>query len=106
VLVFWNPGCGYCRSMEPALRAWAEAPPDGAARLLLVSSAGVTEGLEALTVLDPDFAAGRFFGASGTPMAVRLDAQGRVASGLATGGDAALALARGTYSLPLTVVAR
>lgn len=106
VLVFWNPGCGYCRSMEPALRDWAEAPPAGAARLLLVSSGGVTEGLEALTVVDPDFAAGRFFGASGTPMAVRLDARGRVASGLATGGDAALALARGASILPLTVVAR
>jgi thiol-disulfide isomerase/thioredoxin len=104
VLVFWNPGCGYCRAMEPALRAWADASPPGAARVVLVSSGGASDGLEALTVLDPGFSVGRFFGATGTPMAVRLDADGRVASRLATGADAALALARPSF--PLTVVTR
>ena len=101
VLVFWNPGCGHCRAMEPALRAWAADPPAGAARLVLVSSGAASEGLESLTVLDPQFAAGRYFGATGTPMAVRVDAEGRVASGLATGGDAALALARSGFALKL-----
>jgi len=44
-------------------------------------------------LLDESFAAGAAFSANGTPMAVLIDADGRVASGLTVGGDAILALA-------------
>ena len=44
-------------------------------------------------VLDQQFAAGRAFGASGTPSAVLVDAKGRIASEVAVGAPAVLGLA-------------
>jgi hypothetical protein len=46
-------------------------------------------------VLDQGFTAGRAFGATGTPSAVLIDAQGRIASPVAVGAAAVLALAAG-----------
>jgi hypothetical protein len=46
-------------------------------------------------LLDQGFTAGRQFGASGTPSAVLIDGDGRVASTVAVGGPAVLALLRG-----------
>jgi hypothetical protein len=43
-------------------------------------------------VLDGDFAVGRSFGANGTPMAVLVDAEGRIASELAAGAPGVLGL--------------
>ena len=51
------------------------------------------EGFEAPVLLDPDFALGRALGIDGTPMAVLVDAESRVASALAAGPEAVLALA-------------
>jgi len=44
-------------------------------------------------LLDDEFAAGNAFGAAGTPSAVLVDKRGRVASSVAVGADAVLALA-------------
>jgi len=44
-------------------------------------------------LLDQDFATGRSFGASGTPSAVLVDAEGKVASEVAVGDPAVLELA-------------
>jgi thiol-disulfide isomerase/thioredoxin len=38
LLVFWNPGCGFCRSMHEDLLAWEDAAQSGAPRLVVVSS--------------------------------------------------------------------
>jgi thiol-disulfide isomerase/thioredoxin len=97
LVLFWNPDCGYCRQMLPALKAWEAEPPPGAPRLLVVST-GSTEankamGLRASVVLDHSFTIGREFGASGTPTAVLLDAELAVASELAAGSDAVMGLA-------------
>jgi hypothetical protein len=46
-----------------------------------------------VVLLDEQYAAGGAFGAAGTPMAVLLDAEGRVASPIAAGVEAVLALA-------------
>jgi hypothetical protein len=43
--------------------------------------------------LDEDFSAGTAFQANGTPMALLLDADGRIASGVVAGADAVLELA-------------
>jgi hypothetical protein len=48
-------------------------------------------------VLDPEGSAMRAFGASGTPMAVLVDASGRIASPLAAGSREVLALARARH---------
>ena len=73
---------------------------------LLVVSTGTVEdnramGLRAPIVLDQGFSAGRQFGATGTPMAVLIDAQGRIASEVAAGGPAVLALANDSHQLKL-----
>jgi len=96
VLLFWNPGCGFCQRMLPDLKAWesqSEAP------MLLVISTGTAEannamGLQSTVVPDPDFTAGRAFGPSGTPSAIVIDDEGRIASALAAGAPSILDLAR------------
>lgn len=51
-------------------------------------------GFTSPVVLDADGSAMRAFGASGTPMAVLVDASGRIASHLAVGAQEVMALAR------------
>ena len=97
LVLFWNPGCGFCARMLDDLKAWEAKPPKGAPKLLLISTGSVEEnrelGLRSPVVLDQGFSAGRAFGASGTPSAIMVDAQGQIASDLAVGADAVLDLA-------------
>jgi peroxiredoxin len=99
LLLFWNPGCGFCQQMLSDLKAWEAHPPPGAPQLLVVST-GTVEANQALElrspiVLDQTFASGRAFGATGTPSAVLVDAQGRIASPVAVGATGVLTLAAG-----------
>jgi thiol-disulfide isomerase/thioredoxin len=98
LVLFWDPGCSFCRRMLPYLKQWEENAPGGAPNLLVVS-AGTEEanremGLDSLIVLDQDFALEREFGASRTPSAVLVDAEGKIASKVAVGALAILELAR------------
>jgi thiol-disulfide isomerase/thioredoxin len=97
LVLFWNPGCGFCQQMLPDLKEWEENPPEGAPQLLVVS-AGTQEsnkamGLSSSVVLDQGFEAGRAFGASGTPSAILVDAKGKIASEVAVGAPGVLKLA-------------
>ena len=97
LVLFWNPGCGFCQQMLPEIKHWEENRPEGAPTLLFVS-AGTEEAnrgmdLTSPNVLDQNFAAGRAFGASGTPSAVLVDAEGKVASEVAVGVPAVMELA-------------
>jgi peroxiredoxin len=99
LVLFWNPGCGFCQRMLDDLKAWEAHPPAGAPRLLVIST-GTVEANRALDlrspiVLDQGLAMGRAFGAGGTPMAMLVDAEGKIASNLAVGASAVLALAGG-----------
>ncbi|MDP8925009.1 MAG: hypothetical protein M3O34_19350, partial [Chloroflexota bacterium] len=49
-------------------------------------------GLRSPVALDQTFSTGTAFGVNGTPMGVLIDAQGRIASDLAVGSPAVLAL--------------
>jgi peroxiredoxin len=102
LVLFWNPGCGFCQQMLDDLKAWESSRPKGAPQLLIVSTGTVevnqAMGLRAPVLLDQNFTAGRAFGANGTPMAVLVDAKGRIASEVAAGGPAVLALAREGYA--------
>jgi len=98
LLLFWNPGCGFCQQMLNDLRAWELNPPPEAPRLLVIST-GSTEdnramGLRSPIVLDHNSQAGTALGAGGTHMAVLLDAKGRVASEVVAGAQSVLQLAR------------
>ena len=97
VLLFWSPSCGFCQRVLPELRGWERGRPAGAPRLLIISS-GAAEANRAMelaspVLLDEAFRTGRLFGAAGTPSAVLIDRERRVASGVAVGGPAVLALA-------------
>jgi peroxiredoxin len=99
LVLFWNPGCGFCQQMLPDVKAWEAAPPRGSPALLVVST-GTAEAnrmmkLRSAVVLDQRFEAGRALGAAGTPSAVLVNADGRVASDIAVGAERVLSLARG-----------
>jgi methylamine dehydrogenase accessory protein MauD len=97
LVLFWNPGCGFCQQMLPDLKEWESQAPEGAPRLVVVSAgseeANREQGLSSTVVLDQNFAVGQAFGASGTPSGVLVDAQGKVASDIAVGAPAVLELA-------------
>jgi methylamine dehydrogenase accessory protein MauD len=98
VVLFWDPWCGHCREMIPELKARKNNLPEEAPRLLVVSTgteeANRVMGLSSPVLLDEQLAVGRVFGAPGTPSAVLIDEQGRIASELAVGAPAVLALVR------------
>jgi peroxiredoxin len=97
LLLFWNPGCGFCRRMADELRTLAAG-----LRVVLVAGGGAEAnralGLPATVLLDDDGAVAAAFGARGTPMGVLIDERGRIASALAGGAPAVLALARAPSS--------
>jgi thiol-disulfide isomerase/thioredoxin len=97
LVLFWNPGCGFCQQMLPDLKEWENDAPERAPKLLFVSAgteaANREMGLSSTVVLDKSFAVGQAFGASGTPSAVLVDAQGNVASEVAVGAPGVLELA-------------
>jgi peroxiredoxin/uncharacterized membrane protein YphA (DoxX/SURF4 family) len=97
LVLFWNPDCGYCQQMLGDLKAWESSPPKDAPKLLVVSTGTAEQnramGLRSPVLLDPTFSAGHAFGANGTPSAVLVDTDGKVASELAVGAPAVLALA-------------
>lgn len=97
LVLFWNPGCGFCQRMLPDLKAWEASPPPGAPQMLVVSTGSVDAnramGLRSPVVLDSAFAAGYAYGAQGTPSAILIDGEGRIASTMEVGAPAALALA-------------
>jgi thiol-disulfide isomerase/thioredoxin len=98
LILFWNPGCSFCQQMLPDLKQWEENPPEGVPSLLVVSAgrkeANEAMGISSPVVLDQQFVVERAFGAGGTPSAVLVDEEGKIASEVAVGGQAVLELAR------------
>jgi peroxiredoxin len=97
LVLFWNPGCGFCQQMLPDIKEWEATSPEGTPRLLVVSAgseeANKEMGLASPVLLDQQFGVGRAFGASGTPSAVLVDPEGKVASEVAVGAPAVMELA-------------
>jgi methylamine dehydrogenase accessory protein MauD len=98
LVLFWSPACGFCQRMLHDLKTWERKRPARSPSLLVVSTGSVEAnramGFVSPVVLDSDGSMMRAFGASGTPMAVLVDAGGRIASPLATGAQEVMALAR------------
>jgi peroxiredoxin len=102
LLLFINPRCGFCTRMAPDL---ARLPIDDPDRPLpLVISAGGEEanrklaqehGLKCPVLLQEQMEVGSRYRAHGSPVGYLIDEQGRIASPLAVGADALLALASG-----------
>ena len=85
--------------MLPDVKAWETRRPKKAPKLLVVSTGSVDAnhamGLRSPIVLDKTFMTGKAFGATGTPMAVLIDARGHIASEIVAGAPAVMALANG-----------
>lgn len=99
LVLFWNPDCGFCRSMHEELLDW-EAGSNGSAPQLVVVSSGSAErtradGFASPVLLDSGWSAGAAFGAAGTPSAVLVDAEGRVSCEVLVGAETILARLRG-----------
>jgi peroxiredoxin len=106
LFLFWDQHCGFCQRMLPDLKAWEANGSVDAARLVVVSNGSVEDhrgwDLAAPVALDAGSRLARAFGANGTPMAILLDDEGRVDSGLAAGAHAFFALAHRERSSGLT----
>jgi thiol-disulfide isomerase/thioredoxin/uncharacterized membrane protein YphA (DoxX/SURF4 family) len=95
-IVFWNVTCAFCQGMLADLKEVAAEAGDKMSRVLIVSQGDVEANREqqlgARMVIDDGFTLGRAFGANGTPSAIVLDEEGKVASPLAVGAEAVLDL--------------
>jgi methylamine dehydrogenase accessory protein MauD len=102
LLLFWNPNCGFCQRMLPELRKRDAGVTMKLPELVVVSSGtkqeGEAMGLQISVLLDPQTKLGHALGAHGTPMAVLLDTEGRVASQPVAGADAILELLDKRYA--------
>ncbi|MGD1092231.1 MAG: MauE/DoxX family redox-associated membrane protein [Bryobacteraceae bacterium] len=99
LMLFWSSSCGFCQQMLDELKRWERNPPPDAPELVVISASALEDsrkqGFRSRVLLDPYSAAGQVFNSSGTPSAVLIEA-GRVASGVAVGASAMLALAGST----------
>jgi peroxiredoxin len=97
LMLFWNPGCPHCQRMLEDLKAWEALPLTERPQLFVVSTGTVENNhamaLRSTVVLDPGFTVGPRFGVQGTPSAVLIDRDGRLAGSPAVGAFAIFALA-------------
>jgi peroxiredoxin len=106
LVLFWNPACGFCQRILDDLKAWETSREEAKPGLLVVSTGSAEAnralGLRSPVVLDTGFEGGRAFGAGGTPSAVLVDEDGRIASEIAVGAPAVLALATEQATVQIT----
>jgi peroxiredoxin len=112
LLIFFNPACGFCRELAPKLAALCGKPdvdhspavPAAAEsqRLPLVISTGDAEQnrqffaghkVACPVLLQKEMEVAAAYEANGTPSGYLISSEGRIASGLAMGAEALLALA-------------
>ncbi len=98
LIVFWDPGCGFCDRMRDDLLQLDARLAQAGAQLVVISSGEEQTtralGLHAIVALDPGFTVGFAAGAAGTPSALLTDADGRLVAAPATGAADLLTLAQ------------
>jgi peroxiredoxin/uncharacterized membrane protein YphA (DoxX/SURF4 family) len=102
VVVFWNPTCGFCQQMLPDLKALEAKQPEGAPKLVILSTGSADTNkemrLRSPVLLDDTARAMQAFGAAGTPSAILLDEHGRIGSSIAVGRPAVMQLLASGHS--------
>ena len=97
LVLFWNTTCGFCQQMLEDVKKWERGRPESAPELLVISSgtpeANRQQGFRSTVLLDADWGAGTVLGAGGTPSALIIDEDGKVASDVGVGAPAVLELA-------------
>jgi peroxiredoxin len=100
LLIFFNPGCGFCRQMAADIAALPLEDQDKPMPLLV--STGSAEdnrklmqehGIHAPVLLQKQMEVASQYRVNGTPIGYLVDAEGRIASEMATGATALLELA-------------
>jgi peroxiredoxin/uncharacterized membrane protein YphA (DoxX/SURF4 family) len=97
LLLFWDPGCGFCQRMLEDLRAFDAEPPRRAPSLVVISTGTLEDnramGLNAKVLSDPGRQVMASYRTQATPTGVVVDSAGLIASELAAGAAAVFALA-------------
>jgi methylamine dehydrogenase accessory protein MauD len=89
IFLFWNPGCGFCQQMTEEVKLWERKLVKSKVPITIISTGTVEanrkQGFRSTLVIDQNFSAGKAFGVGGTPSALAIDADGKVASKVAVG---------------------
>lgn len=101
LLLFFNPSCGFCTKMAADLAALPLEGGDQQAIPIVVTTGGLEQnrklieqyGIRCVVLRQEQMEVASQFRAQGTPMGYRIDAAGRIASGLAVGAEPLLNLA-------------
>jgi peroxiredoxin len=101
LLIFFNPRCGFCTRIAPDLAALPWDGTGGRPMPLVITTGDMSENRQIVeeyqircpVLLQEKMETASAYQAGGTPMGYLLDEEGRIASALAVGGDALLALA-------------
>jgi thiol-disulfide isomerase/thioredoxin len=103
ILMFWNPGCGFCREMVDVVKAWERAKTSSSPELVFIAAGTPAEnrefGFRSRMLMDPTFAVARVFGSEGTPSAVVVE-DGKIAT-RKFGAPDVLSLLNGTAPVEL-----
>jgi hypothetical protein len=103
MLLFWNPGCGFCQQMLEGVKRWEAFGGGKKLNLVIVSSGAETavraQGFASQVIHDEDGSVMRIFNAAGTPSAV-LITDGRVASKVEAGAHGVWGLAGVRQAVP------
>jgi peroxiredoxin len=110
LLIFFNPRCGFCTRMAPDLAALPSDGADGRPLPLVISTGDPEEnrtlveehGIRCPVLLQERMEVASHYQAHGTPTGYLVDEEGRIASELAIGAQALLALAAEPDAASLT----
>lgn len=95
LLLFWNPKCGFCANMLPDIKALELDRRNASPRILVISTDDVQANramlLQSTILLDRNLSVGTSFGVSGTPSAILVDSNGKIASSVVVGAANVLA---------------
>jgi peroxiredoxin len=100
LLAFFNPGCGFCDQMAPDLGEYSRSRRAEAPRPVIVSTGGADvnralverHGISCPVLLQSDMEVATRYRVGGTPMGYLVDSEGMIASDLAVGAAALMAL--------------
>jgi peroxiredoxin len=101
LLLFSDPACGPCSALLPRVGRWQQEHADELAVVVVSNGdvgdnhASASEHGVTLVLRQETHAVGLAYGANGTPMAVLVGADGRIASSLVAGGEAIATLVTG-----------
>jgi peroxiredoxin len=97
LLIFFNPGCSFCQQMAPQLASLLPVKPTP---LIVTTGNGEDtrklfqeHGIRSTALVQEQMQTASQYQAAGTPMGYLIDEQGKIASPIAVGAEALLALA-------------